>query len=278
MKKKFALLIALVTVVTVFAACGKTETPPAPQGGEGDVVIVLKIGASPTPHAEILAEAGKILADKNIKLDIVEYSDYVQPNLALANKDLDANFFQHGPYLDKFVIDNKVNLVSVATVHYEPLGIYAGKTTDLAAIPEKAIIAIPNDASNGARALLLLESVGVIKLDPNAGVLATKLDIIENPKNVEILELAAEQVSLSLEDIDLGVINGNFAILAGLDVNNALAREEADSLAAETYANILVINSDVGTTPEIEALIEVLKSEEIKTFIAEKYNGAVVAK
>lgn len=276
MKKALAVLLAVVAVLTVFTGCGSTGTPSA--GSQEGEVKVIKIGASPTPHAEILAEAAKILEAQNIKLEIVEYSDYVQPNLALGSNDLDANFFQHQPYLDSFNADNKLNLVSVGTVHYEPLGIYAGKTAALADIPENAVIGIPNDESNGARALLLLESVGIIELDPEAGLLATKLDIVSNPKNVEIVELNAEQVSISLQDLDFGVINGNFAILAGLDVNSALAKEEADSLAAETYANVLVINGDVGSTPEIEALVEALKSEDVKTFIANSYNGAVVAK
>lgn len=276
MKKTLAILLAIVAVLTVFSGCSKTEAPSS-TAPEGEVKVI-KIGASPTPHAEILKEAAKILEAQNIKLDIVEYSDYVQPNLALGSNDLNANFFQHQPYLDSFNADNNLNLVSVAAVHYEPLGIYAGKTASLADIPEKAVIGIPNDESNGARALLLLESVGIIELDPNAGILATKLDIVSNPKNVEIVELNAEQVSISLQDLDLGVINGNFAILAGLDVNSALAKEEADSLAAETYANVLVINGDVGSTPEIEALVEALKSEDVKTYIANSYNGAVVAK
>lgn len=273
MKKSLALVSAL---LILFASCGSKPTPEVAPTPDTKPVTTLKVGASPTPHGEILKEAAKILAERDIKLEVIEFSDYVQPNLALANGDLDANYFQHGPYLDFFNADRGLNLAATAHVHYEPLGVYAGKTASLAELADGAQIALPNDESNEARALLLLEAQGVITLKEGAGVSANLLDIVSNPKNIKFVELAAEQVANSLQDVDVAVINGNYALLAGIDVNTALAKEESDSLAAQTYSNILVINADKEETPALKELAKVLTSPEIKTYITNSYAGAVV--
>ena len=224
----------------------------------------LKVGASPAPHAEILKEAKAALAKKGYDLEIVEYTDYVQPNNALEAKEIDANYFQHVPYLVDFNEKYGTKLVSAGTVHYEPFGIYAGKT------------AVPNDVTNEARALLLLEANGILKLKDGAGLDATKNDIVENPKKVEIIEVEAAQTPRSLQDVDVAVINGNFAIAAGLKVKDALATESAESEAAKTFANIIAVRDGDTEKESIKALMEVLQSDEIKKFIETKYDGAVV--
>ena len=202
-------------------------------------------------------------------------SDYVQPNLALNTGDLDANYFQHQPYLDQFNADNDMDLVALGAVHYEPMGIFAGNSSDLAALPDGAKVGVPNDATNEARALLLLESNGLIKLKEDAGVAATKLDIVENPHNLEIVEMEAAQLPLSLGSLDIAVINGNYALSGGLSISDALAIEEADSLAAETYQNVVAVRNGDETRPELQTLIEVLNSQEIADYINETFEGAV---
>lgn len=270
MKKFFAVLLTGVLTLGL-AACGGTEAP-ADDSADG---IVLKIGASPTPHTEILHAAEEELAAKGVTLEIVEFTDYVQPNLALDTEDLDANFFQHLPFLEQFNADHGTNLVSLGAIHYEPMGIYAGTVTDLASIPEGTKIGIPNDGTNGGRALLLLEANGLIKVDPAAGVAATKLDIIENPLNLEIIDMEAAQLPLSLSDLGLAVINGNYAMQHGLSVADALAIEAADSLAAETYGNIIAVKAGKENAPGLAELMEVLKGEAVATFINETYAGSV---
>ena len=270
MKKFFAVLLTGVLTLGL-AACGGTEAP-ADDSADG---IVLKIGASPTPHTEILHAAEEELAAKGVTLEIVEFTDYVQPNLALDTEDLDANFFQHLPYLEQFNADHGTDLVSLGAIHYEPMGIYAGTVTDLASIPEGTKIGIPNDGPNGGRALLLLEANGLIKVDPAAGVAATKLDIIENPLNLEIIDMEAAQLPLSLSDLGLAVINGNYAMQHGLNVADALAIEAADSLAAETYGNIIAVKAGKENAPGLAELMEVLKGETVATFINETYAGSV---
>jgi ABC-type metal ion transport system, periplasmic component/surface antigen len=207
---------------------------------------------------------------------VKEFTDYVLPNTALENKDLDANYFQHQPYLDDFNKKNGTDIVSAGAVHYEPLGLYAGKTKSIDALKDGAVIAVPNDTSNEARALLLLQSAKIITLKPNAGLTATVKDIADNPKNVEIKELEAAQIARTLPDVGLAVINGNYAIQAGLNVSDALAKEEADSLAAKTYANIIAVRKGDESRPEIKALVAVLQSDDIKKFINDTYKGAVV--
>ena len=237
---------------------------------------VLTVGASPTPHAEILAEAAKLLAPRGIDLNIVEYSDYVQPNMALDSKDLDANYFQHKPYLDDFVAQKHVNLASMGPVHYEPFGIYAGRTKDLSKLPKGAAIAVPNDATNEGRALLLMQDAGLIKLSPRAGLTATVRDIVENPLELRIEEIEAPQLPRSLPDVDAAVINGNFALLGGLKVADALAVEAADSLAAATYANVLAVREADLERADLKALYEALSDPAIANFMREKYSGAVM--
>ena len=271
MKKFFAIVVAGVLTLGL-AACGGSEEAPADTSAEG---ITLKIGASPTPHAEILEAAKEELAAKGITLEITEFTDYVQPNLATESGDLDANYFQHGPYLEQFNKEQETNLVSIGTVHYEPMGIYAGTVSDLSAVPEGTKIGIPNDATNGGRALLLLEANGLIKLDPEAGVAATKLDIVENPLNLEIIDMEAAQLALSMSDLGLAVINGNYAMQNGLKVNDALAIEAADSEAALTYGNIVAVKAGNEEAPGLAELMEVLHGETVAAFINETYGGAV---
>ncbi|NLO10113.1 MAG: ABC transporter substrate-binding protein [Clostridiales bacterium] len=237
------------------------------------------VGASITPHAEILETAKSLLASKGFELEIVEYNDYVQPNLALDAGDLDANYFQHQPYLDEFNADRGLDLVSVAIIHYEPFGIYPGKTKSIDDLQDGAEIAVPNDGTNEARALLLLEAQGLIKLAEGVGMKATVIDIVENPKNLEIHEIEAAQLARSLQDVDLAVINGNFAIQAGLNVSkDAIAVEDKDSIAAETYGNVIAIKKGDENRDEIKALVEALTSDEVKEYIESTYEGAVVPK
>ena len=196
--------------------------------------------------------------------------------MALDGKELDANYFQHKPYLDDFVKEKGVNLVSIGAVHYEPFGIYAGRSGDLAALKEKAIVAVPNDTTNEARALLLLQDQGLIKLKDGAGLTATRRDIVENPRNLKIEELEAAQLVRALPDVDIAVINGNYAILGGLKVKDALAAEAADSIAAATYANIVAVRRGDEQRPEIQALLKALRSDQVKEYMIKTYEGAVL--
>lgn len=251
----------------------ENEAAETTAAGEMKKIIV---GASPAPHAEILNAAKEVLASKGYELDIVEYTDYVLPNNALDSGDLDANYFQHKPYLDSFNEQNGTKLVSAGAIHYEPFGIYAGKTSSLDELKDKATVLVPNDVSNEARALLLLEAQGLIKLKEGVGLEATRNDIVENPKNLDIVELEAAQLPRSLPDCDIAVINGNYAIEAGLKVSDALAAEDSESLAATTYGNIVAVREGDETTDATKALVEALTSPEVKQFMEEKYEGAVV--
>ncbi|MEA5056721.1 MAG: MetQ/NlpA family ABC transporter substrate-binding protein [Anaerotignum propionicum] len=277
MKKFFALLLTGALALGA-AGCGsKTDKAADAEKPEttGTEAVTLKIGASPTPHAEILEAAKEELAAKGINLEIVEFTDYVQPNLALDTGDLDANYFQHAPYLDSFNEEHGTKLVSLGAVHYEPMGIYSKSIKDLAELPDGAKVGIPADGTNGGRALLLLEANGLIKLDPNAGTSATKLDIKENSKNIEIVEMEAAQLPLSIGDLSIAVINGNYAMQNGLKTEDALAIEAADSLAATTYANIIAVRAGDETRPELVTLLEVLNSQTISDYIKNTYGGAV---
>ena len=265
MKKILAIALALILVLSL-TACGAKKT------------TAITVAASPTPPAEILEIAKEVLAKEGFELEITEFVDYVQPNLVVEQGELMANYFQHQPYLDDFNAQNDTHLVTVAAIHYEPLGIYPGKTTSLADLKEGAQVAVPNDTTNEARALLLLETNGLIKVDPAAGLSATKNDIIENPLNLEIVELEAAQLARSLQDVDIAVINGNYAIEAGLNASSdALAKEEKDSLAATTYANILVVKEGNENNEGIKALAKALQSDAVREFIDKTYQGAVVA-
>lgn len=276
MKRSIAILAASLLAAATLAGCtGTKATTPSPSPTVELPKIV--IGASPTPHAEILALVKDTLAQQGYELVIVEFTDYVQPNLALESGDLDANYFQHQPYLDDFNTENNTHLVSVGAIHYEPLGIYPGKTASLDALKDGAQVAVPNDATNEARALLLLEAQGLIKLKEDAGLRATKNDIAENPKNLNIIEIEAAQLARSLADVDIAVINGNYAIQAGLNAaTDALAKEEKDSLAAATFANIIAVKAGNENREDLQALMNALMSDEVRQFIQDTYQGAVV--
>lgn len=240
---------------------------------------VIRVGASVTPHAEILAIAAPILAEQGYTLEIVEFTDYVQPNTAVESGDLDANYFQHRPYLEDFNANNGTHIVPVADVHYEPYGMYPGKLSSLDQVTDGSSVAVPNDGTNEARALLLLEQLGWITLKPDAGLTATKLDVVENPHNLDIIEIEAAQLARSLADVDYAIINGNYAIEAGLKVGtDALATEDKDSIAADTYANALCCKEGNEQNAGILALADALRSEQVRTFINSTYEGAVIPK
>lgn len=280
--KKTALLAALLILAFAIVSCGapKAETPAATAAGgttsASAAGVTIKVGASPTPHAEILAQAKPLLAKQGINLEIVEFNDYVLPNTSLRDKSIDANYFQHLPYLENFNKENGTDLVSIGAIHYEPLGLYPGKTKSVADLKDGAQISVPNDATNEARALLLLQTQGIIKLKDGADISATKQDIAENPKNINIVEMEAAQLGRSLQDVDMSVINGNYAMQSGLKVSDAIAKEESDSVAATTYGNIIAVRKGDENRPELKALVTVLKSAEIKKFITDTYKGSVM--
>ena len=258
---------------TDLAAPQEAETV---QTAEAPESVVIKVGANITPHSEILQQAKPILEEKGIILEIVELEDSITPNTGVIEGSLDANYFQHVPYLEQFNLENGSDLVSIGAIHYEPFGIYAGKTTDLAALPDGALVAVPNNVTNEARALLLLAQEGIITLSEDAGINATVEDITENPKNIQFKELAPEQLVAALPDVDVAVINGNYAIEGGLHVSGALAVEANDGLAATTYGNIVATSPDKANDPALLTLVEVLQGEEISKFINDTYDGAVV--
>ena len=238
----------------------------------------LKVAASPTPHAEILNVAKEVLAEQGIDLEVVEFSDYVQPNLVTESGEVDANYFQHTPYLDSFNEENGTHLVSVGAVHYEPFGIYPGKSDDLANIADGATIAVPNDATNEARALQLLAAQGLIELKEDAGLNATPNDITSNPKNLQFKELEAAMLPQTASEVDLSVINSNFAMEGGMNpATDSLASEDADSEAAQTFANIIAVKEGHENDPAIQALVKALQSDKVKEYIEKTYSGAVVA-
>ncbi len=263
MKKFIALALAVVLLFS-FAACGDKQTASDTQ--------VITIAASPTPHAEILKVAAENLPE-GFELKILEYDDYVQPNMVVDSGEVFANYFQHVPYLEDFNKENGTKVVSLCGVHVEPMAIYPGKCTDLKAIPEGAQIAVPNDTTNEARALLLLEANGIIKLDPNAGITATKNDVTENPYNVEIVEVEAAQVPNIRQDVEIAVINANYALNAGLNpVKDSLAVEGS----ASAYVNIVCVKEGNEKDPKAEALIKACTSDAVKKFIEDTYDGSVV--
>ena len=237
----------------------------------------ITVAASPTPHAEILAQAAKILESEGWELKVTEFEDYVQPNLVVDSGEIDANYFQHVPYLDNFNEEKGTNLVAVAGIHYEPFGIYPGTKAALTDLADGDVIAVPNDTTNEARALLLLQDNGIIKLADGAGLTATVKDIVENPHNVKIQELEAAQVSRVKDEVAFVVLNGNYALEAGFSVaHDAVAYETSASTAAKTYVNVLVVKAGNENNEGIQALVKVLKSDEIKQFITDTYDGAVV--
>lgn len=265
MKKTIAILLTLVLTLGLFAGCGK----------QADKTIT--VAASPTPHAEILRVAAKELEKEGYTLKIVEYADYVVPNEVVESGDADANYFQHQPYLDTFNQEHGTHLVSVATLHYEPFGIYAGTVKSLDALSQGDKVAIPNDGTNRARALLLLEANGLIKLKTGADLTATKLDIVENPKELEIVEMEAAQLPRVLDSVAIAVINGNYALGAGLSVGkDALAAEDSASVAGQTYGNVLVVKEGNENSDKTKVLIQALESDAVRSYMEQQYDGAVV--
>ena len=283
MKKLIAIVLTLVLALS-FAACAQPEAAPAdtaaPETTESAApaeLVKVKVGASVTPHAEILNAVKDELKAAGYDLEVVEFTDYVLPNTALEQGDLDANYFQHTPYLENFNEENGTHLVAVGKIHYEPFGIYAGKCKSLKDLKKGAIVAVPNDATNEGRALLLMQDQGLITLKDGVGLTATVRDIKDNPKKLRIEEIEAAQLVRALPDVDIAIINGNYAILGGLKVADALAVEAADSAAATTYANILAIRTGDEKRPELQALYKALCSDKIKEFMKTKYEGAVLA-
>lgn len=294
MKKLLSILLCAALVLGL-AACGTAASDPtdAPESeapasdapatdaaetpsGELEKIVV---GASSTPHAEILEAVKGELEALGYELEVTIFDDYVMPNLALADGEIDANYFQHEPYLLNFNAENGTDLVSAAAIHYEPMGIYGGSKSSLDELAEGDIIAVPNDGTNEARALLLLQDQGLITLKEGIDAsteTATILDIAENPKNLEIVEMEAKNIPHSLPDVAFAVINGNYALQAGLTGNDALASESADSDAAQTYANILAVRAGEEESAKTQALITALTSETCRQFIEETYSGAVV--
>lgn len=244
-----------------------------PAEAKGDITVA----ASATPHSEILEEAKSILEKEGWNLEVTVFDDYVQPNLVVENEEFDANYFQHIPYLDDFNNEQGTHLVNAGGIHYEPFGIYPGTKKSLDELEEKDVIAVPNDTTNEARALLLLEANGVITLKEGAGLAATVKDIEDNPKNIQIQELEAAQVSRVKEEVAFVVLNGNYALQAGFSVaKDAIAYETSDSEAAKTYVNVIAVKEGNENSEGIQALVKALKSDEIKKYIEDTYDGAVI--
>lgn len=268
MKKAVTLLLSAVLVTITLTACGNKGT----EGG------VIKVAATAVPHAEILEAAKPILAEQGWNLEVTVFDDYVQPNDVVEAGDFDCNYFQHTPYLDSFNEEKGTHLVNVGNIHYEPLGIYGGTENDLSAISDGATIAVPNDTTNEARALLLLQDSGLIKLADGAGMTATVNDIAENPHNIEFVELEAAQVARVIDEVSFVVLNGNYALQVNLNAQtDALAYETSDSEAAKTYVNIIVVKEGNEDNAGVKALVDVLRSEKIVQFITDTYQGSVVA-
>lgn len=261
-----AIILSLVIGSAALTGCG---------GKDGDDKTI-KVGASPAPHAEILKEVKAELKKDGYKLEVVEFQDYVQPNKALDAGDIDANYFQHKPYMDEFNAKQETELVSIGAIHYEPLGLYQGEKKSIDELAEGDKIAVPNDTTNEARALLLLESEGLIKLKKDAGLTATKQDVVENPKKLEIVELEAAIIPRSMSSVAMGVINGNYALSAGIKEDTAITFESSDSAAAKTYANIIAVKKGNEDSEKSKALLKAMTSDKIKKFIEKKYGKAVV--
>ncbi|MDI9439597.1 MAG: MetQ/NlpA family ABC transporter substrate-binding protein [Limnochordia bacterium] len=258
MKRKLVIVGALLFVLSV---C------------QGGLAATLKVGATPVPHAEILERVVPILSEQGITLEIVEFTDYVRPNLALQDGDLDANFFQHVPYLESFNEDAGTDLVSLAGIHIEPLGVFSEKLASLDELPARASIAIPNDATNGGRALLLLQEAGLISLDPAAGITPTVFDITANERQLRFVELEAAQLVRSLPDVHAAVINGNYALQADLNpIKDAIFLEGAES----PYVNIIAVRAGDTERADLQQLVQALLRDEIRQFILDEYQGAVV--
>lgn len=262
MKKILRILLALIVIASLTGCSEKKEE-----------ANVLKIGATPVPHGQILELIKDDVEKDGLKLEIVEFTDYVKPNLALDTGEIDANFFQHIPYMDNFASENNLELVNVGAVHVEPMGVYSEKIKDINDLKSGDLVAIPNDSVNGGRALLLLQEYGIIKIDESAGFTATEKDIIDNPKDLKIKAVEAAQLPRVLADVTVAVINGNYAIESGLNpIEDSLIIENANS----PYVNIVTTIKDKENDPRFEILFKHLYSDKVKNFITDTYDGGVV--
>lgn len=293
-KRVLTAILAGVLAFGALAGCGSSENSDSSAAGaenagaenagaesakpaDTDEKGTITVAASATPHAEILEQAKPILAEQGWDLQVTIFDDYVLPNEVVESGEFDANYFQHIPYLDDFNATKGTHLVNAGGIHYEPFGIYPGTKSDLAEISEGDVIAVPNDTTNEARALLLLQDNGIITLKDGVGLEATINDIVENPHNVEIQELEAAQVARVIPEVAFVVLNGNYALQADYSVaNDSLVYETADSEAAKTYVNVIAVKEGNETSAGIQALIEVLKSDEIQKYINDTYDGAVI--
>lgn len=264
MKKFLTIALASLLLGSALTSCGKTDEN------------TIKVAATSTPHAEVLEVCKDAMAEKGYTLEILVVDDYVTPNNATESGDVDANYFQHQLYLDSFNEENGTHLVTVADIHYEPYAIYAGTCSSLSGLKDGDSIAVPNDPTNEARALQLLAAQGLITLKDGAGLTATKNDIVDNPKNLDIKEMEAALLPDQLDEVAMAVINGNYALAAGLDVNAALAIESTDSEAAQTYVNVLVVKEGNENKPAVQALAEVMTSDVVKEYMNSTYGNAVV--
>ena len=273
MKKLLSILLTVLLVVSL-AACGSNNNNS--NSGASDTSessYTLRVGATPVPHAEILEFVKPLLAEEGIELEIVELTDYVTPNLALVDGDIDANFFQHVPYMESFAEDRNLDLVNIGAVHVEPLGLYSSTISSIDDLEEGAQITLPNDPTNLGRALLLLENNGLITLNDGVGLEATVFDIGENPLNLEFTEIDAAQAPRTLEDVDASIINTNYALEADLNpIEDALIIEGSES----AYANIVTTTPENQDNEYLKILVDILQSEDVREFINENYNGAVV--
>lgn len=267
-----SVLVACGLTLTL-AGCGEKTKPAQPAAAGKDASVTITVGASPVPHADILKFITPQLAKEGVTLKVMEFTDYIKPNLSLADKEIDANFFQHKPYLDEFCADRGLKLSSLTAVHIEPMGVYSRKVKGIADVAEGAQVAIPNDPTNGGRALKVLETAGLIKLKPEAGILATVGDVAENPKKVKFIEIESAQLPRALDDVDLAVINSNYALGANLNpLKDAIAIEAKDS----PYANVVAVRTGEENRAEFQKLKAALSSPELKKFLEEQYKGAVV--
>lgn len=273
LKKLFAALAVSGGLVFTLAGCGDKAPAEKTAASAQTAAVELKIGVSPVPHADIINFVAPTLEKEGVKVKVIEFNDYVQPNLALSEKELDANFFQHKPYLDTFSKEHKLNLAVLTAVHLEPMGVYSKSIKNVADLPDGAKIAVPNDPTNGGRALKVLKTAGILKVRPEAGILASPADIVDNPKHVKIVEVEAAQLPRALDDVDAAVINSNYALAAKLNpTKDAIAIESKDS----PYANVVVVRAGDENRPELQKLKNALLTPEVKKFLEEKYQGAVV--
>lgn len=282
MKKRMISLFVTASALLALTACGgsgatgsASTAATSAQAASADAVKIT-VGANTTPHAEILEQAKPLLAEQGVDLEVVVIEDSVTPNTGVVEGSLDANYFQHVPYMEQWNKENNADLISIGAIHYEPYGIYAGRVNSLDALPDGALVAVPNNVTNEARALVLLEQEGLIKLKDGVGINATVNDIEENTKNITFKELAPEQLVQALPDVDVAVINGNYAIEGSLHVKDALAVEANDGLAAQTYGNIIATLPANKDNEALKKLVEVLQGPEIADYINSTYDGAVV--